>query len=47
MRKEIFWTVFPNDNNEVPQDFETYEDAVEYGNEQFGEGNYEISSPFE
>lgn len=53
-RREMFWmeegnewfcTVFPNDPDEMPQDFPSYAAAKEYGNEMFGEGNYEISSP--
>ena len=39
-----FCTVFPNDPDEMPQDFPSYE-AKEYGNEMFGEGNYTIESP--
>lgn len=38
---EWFCTVFPNDPDEMPQDFE----AKEYGVEMFGEGNYTIESP--
>ena len=40
-----FCTVFPNDPNELPQDFNTIEEAKEYGDEHFGEGNYVIESP--
>ncbi len=40
-----FCTVFPNDENELPQDFPTYEEAKEYGDEKFGIGNYTIESP--
>lgn len=42
---ELFYTVFPNDENEMPQDFPSYEEAKEYGNEMFGEGNYSIEAP--
>ena len=37
-----FWTVFPKDENAMPQDFPTKEEAKEYGDEEFGEGNYTI-----
>ena len=40
-----FCTVFPNELGEIPQDFESYDEAVEYGNEMFGEGNYTIECP--
>lgn len=42
---EWFCTVFPNDPDEMPQDFESYLEAKEYGVEMFGEGNYTIESP--
>ena len=29
----------------MPQDFESYVEAKEYGDEMFGEGNYTIESP--
>lgn len=45
--KEIIYTVFPNDTDEVPQDFETKWEAYEYGNERFGEGNFVVESPNE
>ena len=35
---EWFCTVFPNDLDEMPQDFENYVEAKEYGDEMFGEG---------
>lgn len=41
----LFYTVFPNDKNEMPQDFSSYKEAEEYGNEEFGVGNYTIESP--
>lgn len=41
-----FCTVFPNDENELPQDFLSYEEAKEYGDKEFGEGNYVIETPF-
>lgn len=44
--EERFCTIFPHDPDEMPQDFPTYKEAIEYGNEIFGEGNYEIESPF-
>lgn len=43
--KEWFCTVFPNDLDEMPQDFESYAEAKEYGDEMFGESNYTIESP--
>ena len=43
---ELFYTVFPNDENEMPQDFPSYEEAKEYGNKMFGEGNYSIEAPY-
>ena len=43
--EEWFCTVFPNDPNEMPQDFPSYKEAREYGDEMFGEGNYVIESP--
>ena len=39
---EWFCTVFPNDLDEMAQDFESYVEAKEYGDEMFGEGNYTI-----
>ena len=43
-----FVTVFPigEYKNELPQDFSTKKEAEKYGNEQFGEGNYVIETPF-
>lgn len=41
----MIYTVFPNDMDEMPQDFNSYNDAVEYGNEMFGRGNYTIECP--
>ena len=40
----MIYTVFPNDNAYLPQDFPTYKDAVEYGNEEFGTEGYVIES---
>lgn len=40
-----FCTVFPNDTSEMPQDFPSYEETKEYGDETFGAGNYTIESP--
>lgn len=42
---EWFCTVFPNDLDEMPQDFESYVEANKYGVEMFGEDNYTIESP--
>lgn len=39
---ETAYTVFPDDPDEMPQEFESYCDAEEYGNERFGKGNYII-----
>ena len=41
MSKEI-WTVIPHDPHEMPQEFNTFESAREYGDEAYGEGNYGI-----
>lgn len=40
----MIYTVFPNDESYPPQDFPTYKDAEDYGNEEFGKGRYAISS---
>lgn len=40
----MIYTVFPKIEGELPQDFSTYSDAKEYGDEEFGRGNYEIES---
>lgn len=40
----MIYTVFPKDETEMPQDFPTYKDAEDYGNSEFGAGNYEIQS---
>lgn len=45
MKLNGFCTVFPNDLDEMPQDFESYAEAKEYGDEMFGESNYTIESP--
>lgn len=37
-----FWTVFPLDEGEMPQDFPSWLEAKDYGDETFGEGNYTI-----
>ena len=44
-RERMVCTVFPNDLDEMPQDFESYAEAKEYGDEMFGESNYTIESP--
>ena len=41
-----FVTVFPKDERELPQDFSSYTEAKEWADEEFGEGNYTIESPF-
>ena len=43
--EEWFCTLFPNDPDEMPQDFSTYEEAYEYGNEKYGKGNYIVEEP--
>lgn len=40
----MIYTVFPKDKDELPQDFSTYEEAVAYGIEYFGESGYVIES---
>lgn len=35
------YTVFPSDPEHMPQDFATYEEATEYGDE-YEDGNYTI-----
>lgn len=40
----MIYTVFPNDPNEMPQDFETKREAIEYGDEWLGKGNYTIEA---
>lgn len=44
--EDWFCTVFPNDPDEMPQDFGSWKEAMEYGNKMFGEGNYTIETPF-
>ena len=39
---KYFYTVFPNDPHEMPQDFGMRAEAEEYGDEMFGRGNYVI-----
>lgn len=34
----MIYTVFPDDPNRMPQDFQTYEEAEEYGTENEPEG---------
>lgn len=43
-RRRMIYTVFPKQEGEMPQDFPTYSDAQEYGDEEFGRGNYTIES---
>lgn len=38
----MIYTVFPHENDYLPQDFPTYEEAEEYGNEEFGPEGYVI-----
>ena len=43
----MWWEIeeWTNDLDEMPQDFESYVEAKEYGDEMFGEYNYTIESP--
>ena len=41
----LFYTVFPNSKDEMPQDFDSYDEAREYGEAMFGSGNYTIECP--
>lgn len=43
---EEFVTCFPLNPEELPQDFQTYAEAKQYGDEKYGEGGYTIESPF-
>lgn len=43
-KRETIYTVFPHDTDEMPQDFETEWEAIEYGNENYGEGNYTVEA---
>ena len=43
----MIYTVFPMNGIDMPQDFESYEEAKRYGEEEFGPGEYEIESPCE
>lgn len=43
---EWFCTVFPYVPDEMPQDFESYAEAKEYGDEMFGEDNYTLLRPY-
>ena len=40
--EQVIWTLFPNDESEMPQDFYSWYEAKQYGDEMFGEGNYTI-----
>ena len=46
MNEEWFCTVFPNDLDKMPQDFPTWEEAIQYADEEYGKGNYTIETPF-
>lgn len=41
---EYFVTVFPKEEREMPQDFPSHEEAKEFADEEYGEGNYIIES---
>lgn len=45
--REAVYTVFPNDPTELPQDFETWQEAIEFGEETYGKGNYTVESATE
>ena len=40
----MIYTVFPVDTSEMPQDFSTFEEALSFAVENFGEGEFVISS---
>jgi hypothetical protein len=40
--EQTFWTLFPSDETEPPQDFDSWYEAKKYGDEMYGEGNYTI-----
>ena len=40
----MIYTVFPNEDGEMPQDFATYSEARDFADEEYGEGNYTIES---
>ena len=40
----MIYTVFPKNNEDLPQDFPTLKQAREYGDEFFGPENYEVES---
>ena len=43
---EWFCTVFSEDDNEMPQDFDDYNEAVSFADSRYGRGHYHIESPF-
>ena len=45
VKDDWFCTVFPNDPDEPPSDFDSYDDALEFALENYGEGNFTIESP--
>mgnify|MGYP000016524682 FL=1 len=40
----MIYTVFPKEDGEMPQDFDTYSEARDFADEEYGEGNYTIES---
>lgn len=40
----MIYTVFPKDEEEMPQDFDTYSEAFDFAEEEYGTGNYIIES---
>lgn len=39
----MIYTVFPEDENRMPQDFATYQEAIEYGKE-YENGEFRVES---
>lgn len=42
LKDEKIYTVSPIDQDELSADFSTYQEAQEYGDQIFGQGNYKI-----
>ena len=40
----MIYTVFPKDEEEMPQDFDTYSKAFDFAEEEYGAGNYIIDA---
>lgn len=41
---KLIYTVFPKDEEEMPQDFDTYSEAFDFAEEEYGAGNYIIEA---